>query len=60
MQEPWQFSSSPVMITKRTRINRKEMERYGTKPKALEVTETLPYLKLPLITEILNYIVKTY
>jgi hypothetical protein len=32
------------MITERTRSNRNEMEQNGTKPKALELTETLPHL----------------
>jgi hypothetical protein len=38
VQEPWQSSGSPVMITERTRSNRNEMEQNGTNPKTLELT----------------------
>jgi hypothetical protein len=43
VQKPWQSRGSPVMITERTRSNRNEMEQNGTKPKDLELTETLPH-----------------
>jgi hypothetical protein len=41
---PWQSRGSPAMITERARSNRNKMELNGTKPKVLELTETLLHL----------------